>query len=223
MQIFTLKLPSLFYLKVLGTWKDIFLGYSSRCFLLSSRSIGITRFTSAHFQRSPRPSRFTNDKDTTIYLHSRDILALTSFANPCRSSERMAPCFLPLSRTRILSRKRRRRRLLIALRPTRRVNSTRRPPSLVDSQRASESANDARPSLIRSRDVTGERARDWRALERAANRRPEEIQTVHPHDPPPRSSTFLLYFACVVIAVAPVAPERPAGGLGSFTSRNRGA
>lgn len=47
-------------------------------------------FTNAHFQRSPsRPSASPTTR-IPLYLHSRDILALTSFTNPCHSIIRKA-------------------------------------------------------------------------------------------------------------------------------------
>lgn len=64
-------------------------GYFSRLlFALFPTFISLYRiicFTNAHFQRSPsRPSASPMTR-IPLYLHSRDILALTSFTNPCHS------------------------------------------------------------------------------------------------------------------------------------------
>lgn len=79
----SLSLSLSFCLKVLGTWKDIFLSYALYALFPTPISLyQIICFTSAHFQRSPsRPS--VSLMTRTLYLHSRDILALTSFTNPC--------------------------------------------------------------------------------------------------------------------------------------------
>lgn len=214
MQIFTLKFLSLSLSISFGN-----VGFFSR--LLSSSTLfpnsvslyQITLPTCTFDALFFSTFRFTNDKDITI-IYTRAIYShwLVLHIPGTRASGRgYLSLGYPITTWNASPEGRHAASSPTAERPqpTRRqlhVNSLR---SSLDGQRASESENDACPSLIRPCDVATEYDRDWWALDQTANRHPEEIQTVHLHDcplePPPRT---LLYFACVVIVVAPVARDR---------------